>query len=231
MYTIQNTTSSNTNSLREAWVEDLLYRYPWHEFATCTFKFPQHDETRAIGMFAKWVNGRPFDHAVKIGQARVTRTPKLRGGQPVYDLVSQWDRESGCYVDVRVPIVFTSYSGSFLNRWRRHPEIRPVWVVGIEQHRNGSNHMHGLIHHRWQADEISRRDGWDSWHNQLAYGRMRLEPPKSDEDVRGYLSKYVCKAGSIELSPSFTAASLTTRGVSFGRPSTTKAGPQSPSAG
>lgn len=230
MRTVQNT-SSNANSLREAWVDDLLYRYPWHEFATCTFKYPQHDETRAIAMFTKWVNGRWLDHAVKVGDARVTRKPKLKGGVPVYDLVSQWDRDEGCYVDVRVPIVFTSYSGPFLNRWRRHPEIRPVWVVGIEQHRNGSNHIHALIHHRWYQGEISRRDGWDSWHNQLAYGRMRLEPPQSDEDVRGYLSKYVCKAGSIELSPSFTAASLTTSGVSFGRPSTTKAGPQSPSAG
>ena len=227
--TIQST-SDNINPLREAWVEDLLYRYSWHEFATCTFRYPQYDDSRALRMFIHWLNGRYFSHAIKVGDAQLHRKQKLdKSGDPVFDLERRFDAELDCEVDVRVPRILESYSGSFRNRWRRHPEIHPVWVLGIEQHRNGGNHMHALIHHRWYADELRRDEGWQTWFN--AYGRMRLEPPKSDEDVRGYLSKYVCKGGSIELSPSFTAPSLTTKGVTVGRPSTAKAGPQSPSAG
>lgn len=209
MQTVQNT-SSNANSLREAWVDDLMYRYEWHEFATCTFKHQQHDETRALGMFVHWLNGRYFDHAVKAGEAQLHQKPKLdKWDRPVVDLVRKFIPDERCVMPVRVPRVLTSYSGPFKNRWRRHPGIHPVWVVGIEQHRDGGNHIHALIHHRVYQDEIRRDAGWRSWHDELAYGRMRLEPPKSDKDVRRYLSKYVCKAGSIELSPSFKASSLT----------------------
>lgn len=229
MKTIQPT-SSNTNSLREAWVEDLLYRYEWHEFATCTFKFPQYDETRAIGMFAHWLNGRPFDHAVTVGDAQLHQKPKLDKGRQVFDLVKEWDPEFERYAMTRRPRMLTWYTGPFRNRWRRHPEIHPVWVVGIEKHRNGSNHIHALIHHRVYADELRRDVGWRSWHDELAYGRMRLEPPKSDEDVRGYLSKYVTKAGSIELSPSFKASSLTRTRTATVSPAA-EAWPLSPSAG
>lgn len=234
MQTIQNNTSSNSYLLREAWVDDLMYRYAWHEFATCTFKHQQHDETRALGMFVHWLNGRYFDHAVKVGDATKEQKPKLDKGKPVVDLVRQFipvdgHRDDRCVMPVRVPRVLTSYSGPFKNRWRRHPGIRPVWVVGIEHHREGGNHIHALIHHRVYQDELRRTDGWDSWHNQLGYGRMRLEPPKSDKDVRRYLSKYVCKSGSIELSPSFEASALPGRAQLSSAPATE--GAQSPSAG
>jgi len=228
-------TSSNPNSLREAWVDDLMYRYEWHEFATCTFKHQQHNETRALGMFVHWLNGRYFDHAVKAGDAQLHQKPKLdKWGRPVVDVVRQYipvdgHRADRCVVPVRVPRVLTSYSGPFHNRWRRHPGIHPVWVVGIEQHRDGGNHIHALIHHRVYQDEIRRDAGWRSWHTDLAYGRMRLEPPKSDKDVRRYLSKYVCKAGSIELSPSFKASALPGRAQLSSAPATER--PQSPSAG
>ena len=228
--TIQST-SSNSNLLREAWAEDLLHRYEWHEFATCTFKFPQYDETRALGMFVHWLNGRYFDHAVKAGDAQLHQKPKLDKGRQVFDLVKEWDPEFERYAMTRRPRMLTWHTGPFHNRWRRHPGIHPVWVVGIEKHRSGGNHIHALIHHRIYQDELRRDVGWRSWHDELAYGRMRLEPPQSDEDVRGYLSKYVCKAGSIELSPSFKASTLTRR-IAFDPaqiPATEAA--QSPSAG
>ena len=195
--------------LRRAWVDDLAFRYPWDEFATCTFKLPQFDTTRALAMFRHWLNGRYFAHAVKIGEAERHEKPKLGSdGRQIRIKSMEWDRQEKRYHPVFKPEVFTWHTGSFQNRWKRK-SVRPVYIAAVEKHVKGDNHIHALIHHRVYAEEIRRDAGWDRWKNKLGYGRMRLEPPRSDEDVRGYVGKYITKDGAeLEISDTFKASQL-----------------------
>ena len=200
---------ASDNDLLKHWDKQILQRYAWDEFATCTFKSPQHDQYRAIAMFKAWLHGRYFQHAVSVGEATRTQMTKCVNGEPLRRLSREWNPLTGMYEPIRKMVVHTKYKGKMPNAWKRNDKKRPVWVVGVEKHKNGSNHIHALIHHRMYADAMRRDAGWRSWHDERGYGRMRLEKPESDSAVRKYLSKYVIKDGDIELSRTFTRKSVT----------------------
>lgn len=70
---------------------------------------------------------------------------------------------------------------------------RPVvGVVGIEPHKSGSMHMHGVLD--LGALGVQRGD-IKALHSQwfARNGFIRLEVPRSLEDVAGYCGKYLCK--------------------------------------
>ena len=201
--------------LRSAWVDDLAKRYPWDEFATLTFKLPQFDSSRALAMFNRWLTARYFEHAVNVRDVVRHSRPKLEkdGVRGKRDKVMVLDKTFdltgvGRYVPVWKDALYVWYTGAFRERWRRKGN-RPVFVVGIEQHKGGANHLHALIHHRTYRDgpkQLRRDDGWDLWKNKFGYGRMSLEPPASLDDVRGYVGKYLTKSGAeLVYSDSFTA--------------------------
>jgi len=49
-------------------------------------------------------------------------------------------------------------------------------------------HVHAL----WaDAGSVFRKEAWSAWFTR--YGRARIEPVRSHEDVSGYCAKYVCK--------------------------------------
>jgi len=165
--------SADSEQVREAWAE-LLSSYDYDEFVTATFNLPQRDPDRARAMFTAWLRRRYFKHAKSVGDVREETLTKRDG--------------YGRVVGKR-----TRYKGSFANAWRRG-QLHPIWCLGIEKHKDGTNHMHAAVKHQVFAKTI-RRD--------MDLGRIRLEPPESQEHVRGYMSKYVCKGGEIDLSPTF----------------------------
>lgn len=95
--------------------------------------------------------------------------------------------------------------GPWANAYRRGRR-RPVWVIGIEPHKSGRLHAHAMIQWDDGLNDLNRQHGWRIWHS--AYGRARIEPPRSQEDVAEYCSKYVVKDGDVTLSPSFKAARM-----------------------
>lgn len=171
------------SDLRQNWA-DFLGRYEWHEFVTATFNQTQRDVTRAVNMWRAFNRKRILDHAVKVGD--ITKREL-----PFHD--SQY-RKTGH---------ITRYRGPLYNTWRRGKKL-PIWVLGIERHSNGSNHLHGLIHHQVYRSQIRRDAGWNIWFNEFSLGRIRIEQPNSQNDVKGYVSKYIAKAGEIELSDNFS---------------------------
>ena len=177
---------------REAWV-DLLSEYQWDWFATLTFKHPQYDGVRALRMFQAWLFEVHRRKAEELGLCRTVTKPKFDG----------YGRQVDCRKDLR---------GPFINRWKKNRD-RPVWVVGIEKHKNGSNHLHAVVRLSQGLGEIRRDEAWGIWRLPRSQGGMdlgwaRVEPPKDQDDVRGYVSKYVTKGGELHLSPSFSRASL-----------------------
>ena len=190
MKTTVTNISVDDEQVREAWVE-LLSSYDYDEFVTATFNLPQRDPDRARSMFTAWLRRRYFKHAKSVGDVREETLTKRDG--------------YGRVVGKR-----TRYKGAFANAWRRG-QLHPIWCLGIEKHKDGTNHMHAAVKHQVFAKTIRRDAGWHEWFSDMDLGRIRLEPPESQEDVRGYMSKYVCKGGEIDLSPSFarTLKSLT----------------------
>lgn len=96
-------------------------------------------------------------------------------------------------------------------RWaKRHSRGQvaavPIWVVGIERHRSRRIHLHALLKYPVDLGDMSRRTGWSIWYD--LHGRARLERPRSQGDVAGYVSKYVAKGGDVVVSESFNAARL-----------------------
>jgi hypothetical protein len=53
------------------------------------------------------------------------------------------------------------------------------------------HHVHALWH---RPLAIARRQAWADWFHR--YGRARIEPVRSSEDVTGYCAKYVTKEGA-----------------------------------
>jgi hypothetical protein len=174
--------------LRRAW-STLLVRYPWDAFATLTFKHPRHDPFELVNAFTIFLDKWHLHQAVELGAATVTYVARA----------DAYGRELPPRVKRR---------GPFVNAWKKG-RYRPVWVLGIEQHKSGDLHMHACIKFEtpW---EMSRRLGWRVWADQdnpagMKMGWARIEQPKSLGDVAGYVSKYVTKGGDVVLSPSFTA--------------------------
>lgn len=78
-----------------------------------------------------------------------------------------------------------------------------VWAVGQEFHKSGRIHYHALLAcQERDLSDVARRLSWMDWWFER-FGIARIEPPKAQEDVAGYVSKYVVKDGEISLSPNF----------------------------
>lgn len=78
-----------------------------------------------------------------------------------------------------------------------------VWAVGQEFHKDGRIHYHALIAAQERdLSQLARRLTWMDWWYER-FGIARIEPPHSQEDVAGYVSKYVVKGGEVDLSPNF----------------------------
>ena len=100
------------------------------------------------------------------------------------------------------------YRGTWPNAYRRKtPSAHPVYVVGVERHKSGVMHAHTLIKLPSKLPGMRRTAMWQAWWNMHGFGRF--EPPREQQDVASYVSKYVCKEGSeLYFSPSFTASKL-----------------------
>jgi hypothetical protein len=67
------------------------------------------------------------------------------------------------------------------------PDVTYFYAIEANPSRDG-HHVHAL----WaDCEGIRRKHIWESWHDR--YGRARIEPCRSPEDVAGYCAKYVCK--------------------------------------
>ena len=70
------------------------------------------------------------------------------------------------------------------------PDVSYFYAIEENPSRDG-HHVHAL----WaNCDEVLRRDVWRNWFDR--YGRSRIEPCRSREDVAGYCAKYVTKEGA-----------------------------------
>lgn len=177
---------------------DVLARYEWDCFCTLTFNRPRHDPFEARKVIDFWLFRWMEQEAIRRDLVAVERQV-MRDG---------YGREIG--VEVR-------RSGPWWRKWRKRKN-RPVYVLGIERHRSGCVHMHLVLRLPDFCRDARRSIGWHCWHGPkseggMDLGRARIEPPKSQADVRLYCCKYVAKEaqeeGLLFLSDSFDAARIT----------------------
>jgi hypothetical protein len=89
--------------------------------------------------------------------------------------------------------------------WGKRPHRGIMWARGQEFHRDGRLHFHAVA--AAPTDDLNRLIRRYDWHEfwYREFGRNRIEAPRSQADITGYVSKYVSKGGSIDLSPNFGA--------------------------
>lgn len=177
-----------SGELQEAWSDFVLELLPEIDgFGTFTFKHPQHDATRAVAMFQAAIFRWRMEQAVYDHKAtRDVKTIKNKRGEEIQQV---------------------RYRGPAARAWSKG-RGRPIWVLGVEQHKNGSNHLHALVQPVGEVrGRMRRRDLWRIWHEGSAdggmgIGRCRIDPPDDRQAVATYVSKYVCKpGGELYLSP------------------------------
>lgn len=93
------------------------------------------------------------------------------------------------------------YGPKWSTRW--HGGIQ--WARGQEFHKDGRLHFHAVA--AAPTDDLNRLINRYEWHEfwYREFGRNRIEAPRSQCDVTGYLSKYVTKDGSVDFSRNFGA--------------------------
>lgn len=91
----------------------------------------------------------------------------------------------------------------FGNHWQRRTS-GIYWVAGIEYQRRGVLHFHGLLGAPENLGEKFRRLYWMEFWFRIA-GIARIEQISDHVLVAAYVSKYVTKAGEVELSKSLIA--------------------------
>ncbi|QJP48337.1 hypothetical protein HKJ31_05785 [Xylella fastidiosa subsp. multiplex] len=89
--------------------------------------------------------------------------------------------------------------------WSKRPHCGIQWARGQEWHRDGRLHFHAVVA---APDEdinrlISRYEWHEFWYRE--FGRNRIEAPRSQMDITGYVSKYVSKGGEVDVSRNFGA--------------------------
>lgn len=93
-------------------------------------------------------------------------------------------------------------------RWRkkRGDQGGIVWALGEEFHKDGRIHFHALAScTEGDLSAFTRRLAWmDWWYRE--FGIARIYPPDSQDDVCGYVSKYVVKGGEVDFSSNFGKA-------------------------
>lgn len=98
-------------------------------------------------------------------------------------------------------------------RWRelRRAQGGLVWANGTEFHKDGRIHFHSLVScPQLDLNLVQRRLTWMDWwrldeRGGDRFGYARIETPESQDDVAGYVSKYVVKGGEVDFSANFGA--------------------------
>ena len=93
------------------------------------------------------------------------------------------------------------YGANWGKRW--HGGLQ--WARGQEFHRDGRLHFHAVAA---AADgDLNRLMSRYQWHEfwYQHFGRNRIEAPRSQADITGYVSKYVTKGGEVDFSRNFGA--------------------------
>jgi hypothetical protein len=180
------------SEVRDGWTR-LLCRYKWDCFATLTFSKRTLCQERAEHCWDRWLWRWQVQTAVE-RRLLTSETVKITDvyGRPTREVLR--------------------LRGWWWNQWRAG-RGRPVYVIGLETHQSGGLHIHGMI--RWSEllKGLSREAGWRLWRELppvgLGYGLFaRIEPPRSQNDVSAYVSKYVVKGGEVLLSGSFDGHEL-----------------------
>ena len=93
------------------------------------------------------------------------------------------------------------YGANWSRRW--HGGIQ--WARGQEFHRDGRLHFHAVA--SAPTDDLNRIISRYQWHEfwYREFGRNRIEAPRSQLDITGYVSKYVTKDGEVDFSENFGA--------------------------
>ncbi|HIA04461.1 MAG TPA: hypothetical protein EYN66_21630 [Myxococcales bacterium] len=197
--------------LQTGWAHKLAAQHRWDEMVTCTFAGPQLNGPMALHMFKSWLHTRYLDHAVSVGQAATKITNKIGpDDKQVYKMQGTWVKDPDGYdhldrwVQTKKMVRHTKYLGPFANAWKKYDKFKPIYMVAIEKHKSGGKHLHALVKHRVFQDTLRRTAGWQGWHGERGYGRLRIEPPKDQQDCRSYVSKhYTTKDGDIQVSDSW----------------------------
>ncbi len=156
---------------------ELLAREPWHWFATLTFS-----PTKKIR--DKWTG-----ETVAVPRFHPLHGMHLEAADKAF---SWWISEIN--------------KDLYGKNWKRVPHGGLVWARGQEFHKSGRVHFHAVISAP-DADlnRITHRSKWFwLWFNE--FGRNRLEYPRSQDDIVGYVSKYVAKDGEVDFSRNFGTA-------------------------
>ena len=91
----------------------------------------------------------------------------------------------------------------FGKNWHRRPHGGVQWARGQEFHKSGAIHFHALLAApECDLNALTRRMDWVDWWWR-EFGIARIEPPKSQEEICGYVSKYVVKDGEVDFSANF----------------------------
>jgi hypothetical protein len=85
--------------------------------------------------------------------------------------------------------------GPWANGWR-HGKGHPIWVVGLEPHRDGRLHCHALLRLTGELQRLDYQIGQALWAKRGRGRICRFEVPRSRDDVCVYVSEYVAKGGS-----------------------------------
>lgn len=93
------------------------------------------------------------------------------------------------------------YGPKWSTRWHRGIQ----WARGQEFHRDGRLHFHAVA--AAPDGDLNRRMSRYQWHEfwYREFGRNRIEAPRSQADITGYVSKYVTKGGEVDFSKNFGA--------------------------
>lgn len=166
-----------------------LVAAPWQAFVTLTYTKQPWCEEKCLKDWKAFLWEWQFEQAARLGLAwKEPKPPKLDG--------------YGRVIGER-----TRYGGPWVCRYRsRKPDALPVWIVGAEPHRNERLHMHALVSFGELLGEAHRTLGWELWTRGKHRGRgaiARIEPPRSQDQVASYVSKYIVKDGELTWSDTF----------------------------
>lgn len=156
---------------------ELLAREPWHWFATLTFSPSKRVRDRHTGKEVVVDRFHPL-HGMHLEAA---------------DKAWRW-------------WIFEINKSIYGGNWRRIPHGGVVWARGQEFHKSGRVHFHALL--AAPEDDLnkiaSRYRFHEIWYRE--FGRNQVERPRDQDEVIGYVSKYVAKDGEVDLSANFGKA-------------------------
>jgi hypothetical protein len=161
--------------ITDAWAE-VLKRYPAHCFCTFTFRPSKRFTDRYTGELRE-----------------VPRISAKGGMHP-----EAADKGYRFFIS---SINRELYGNTWGKRWHRGLQ----WARGSEFHKDGRLHFHAIVSaptgDLWKLTSIRK------WHRMWLgeFGFNRIERPRSQADIAGYVSKYVAKDGVVDFSPNFGA--------------------------